>query len=136
LQNRKLESQQGIICSLTEKQAAFKHSCKDYKVDNPAIYREKVYREESRLRSRPKDFRFGLDKIGIKNGIVSGSILIILEIAWIIFELAINRIFWYPFLMLLMGLISLTSRVVNTLISSKIDKDHKKIRLSMFQKRF
>ena len=124
-ENRKFEIQQGIICSITNKQAAVKYSCKDYTEDNVAIHREQVYREEARLRHRPKDFTFGLDKLGIKNGIVAGSILIALATAWIILGFTINRIFWYPFVMLLMGIISLIVGIINTVIRVKLDKDHK-----------
>jgi hypothetical protein len=123
--NRKFEMQQGIICGLTEKKAVFKYTCKDFSEDNLAIHREQVFREEVRLKNRPKDFTFGLDKMGIKNGIVAGSILIVISLTWIIVAYSANLIFWYSYVVLVMGIISLIAGIVNSLIRAKLDRDHK-----------
>ena len=124
--NRKFSPQDGIICKLTGEKANFIDNCKDYTQDDIAIHREKIFQEENHLRQYPKDFTFGLDKVGIKNGIVAGTILITLGLVWLIVGWQVGFIFWYPFIMILMGVISLINGIVNSVIRKKLDNDIKK----------
>jgi hypothetical protein len=123
--NRTFSPKKGIICNLTNDIPKFRHTCKDYKKDSVAILQEQNYREEARLRSYPKDFTFGLEKYGLRNGIITGVLLLIFGTIWLLIGLNYNRIFWYPFILIIGGLITFTHGTINTIIRKRLDKAHK-----------
>jgi hypothetical protein len=123
--NRAFSPQKGIICKLTDDIADFKYTCKQYKKDSIAILQEQNYREEARLRSYPKDFTFGLEKYGLRNGIITGVLLLIFGFTWLLTGLNYNLIYWYPFILIIGGTITLLHGIINSVIRKKLDKAHK-----------
>jgi len=123
--NRTFSPKQGIICKLTDDVAKFKYSCKDYKKDSVAILQEQNYREEARLRSYPKDFTFGLEQYGLRNGIITGILLLAFGFTWLRIGLNYNKVFWYPFILIIGGVITFIHGTVNSIIRKKLDKKYK-----------
>lgn len=110
---RKFSPDQGIICQITEQRAVFKDSCADFERDSHLIQMNQIRREESRKRKLKADFTFGLDKFGIKNGIVAGILLLIAGSTWLIVGLTYGLIYWYPLILILMGITAIIIGIVN-----------------------
>ena len=113
--NRKFSQDLGIVCQLTEQQATFTDSCQDFDKDLHLMQVNQIRREEGRKRRLKSDFTFGLDNFGIKNGIVAGILLVIVGLAWLLVGLTYNRIFYYTFVLILMGVTAIIIGIINGL---------------------
>ncbi len=125
--NRTFSKQEGIICKLTNQKADFKTQCTTFEKDVDAYYHQKLFemrRQESHI---PKDYVCGLEKYGIKNGIVAGIVLLIIGIGWLVIGLKYNFIFWYPLILIIVGLFVLGGGIFNAIIRQKIKKNSQQI---------
>lgn len=108
---RDFSPKSGVICSLTNATATFDQSCNDFSIDEKmeiALEREKkdVVSEEVHSNS------LGLSVIGIKNGILAGSITIVGALVWLFVGLSYDRIFFYPIILFGIGVIALIKGIV------------------------
>ncbi len=119
--NRKFSPLEGIICKLTDRIANFKSACPNFSEDRAALEHHKIF-EESQQKSVSEDATFGLDKLGIRNGFLAGSILLSLGLGWLVWGLSIDRLFYYPFILILFGGIALLIAVINRIKNQKIKR--------------
>lgn len=105
--NQKFDMQKGVICSLTNEQATFEDSCLDY-IEDPIAKEQNLQRKEQRRDMTIDDESFGLStSFGVKNGILAGQIAIAVAIIWFIVGFfLLDRIFFYPFVLLVLGIIA------------------------------
>lgn len=122
-QNRSFDMKKGIICSLTGEKATFSIDCEDYKEDEKAILKRKA---EIERRKSEEEFSktAGLSSIGIKNGFVTGFILIVLFIGFNLATIVFfDRIFFISFTLLILCIISITWQVSKNRNKKDIKED-------------
>jgi len=113
--NRKKTPDSVIVCQLTDKKADFSDSCEYYEKDSQLMEANMIRRRNIRKQKLRSDFVFGLDRIGIKNGIVAGILLLFIGIIWLIVGINFGYIFWYPTILILMGVTALIIGVFNSI---------------------
>lgn len=112
--NRKKDPEMGIICQLTGKLADFADTCNDFDKDAEQMLKNQLKRNEIRKKRLKSDFVFGLDRIGITNGIVAGFLLIAIGFTWLIIGFNMGLVFWYPVILILMGVTALIIGIFNS----------------------
>ena len=125
--NRTFSNQEGIICKLTNQKADFNTQCPTFEKDVDAYYHQKLIEMKRQGSRMPKDYVFGLEKYGIKNGIVAGIALLIIGFGWFFIGLKYDFIFWYPLILIIVGLFVLVGGIFNEIIRQKIKKDSQQI---------
>ena len=126
--NRTFSKDKGLICKLTNEKADFVNKCLSFSKDEVAYQNQKLFdakREQSKI---PKDYVFGLEKYGVKNGIVAGVILLIIGFGWLLLGLKYDLVFWYPLILIIVGTFVLIGGIVNYIIRQKL-KYQKQIKL-------
>ena len=118
---RDFSKDQGIICSLTEAKATFEDECPDYQVDQAMMERNKEMEREY-LESQQASDSLGLNVFGIKNQILAGSIAIIGAIVWFVAGLFADRIFFYPPILFILGLVTLIQGIIKSQNKAKLKK--------------
>lgn len=102
---RSFDPRKGVICSLTNEHAAYQEEeCPNFELDPIADKKSsaaKALKEIEQVNSET----LGLAKWGIKNQLVAGIVVIVLSIAWIIIGLFFDRIFYYPFILIIIGIV-------------------------------
>lgn len=97
----------GIVCSLTDLPATFLDSCSDYEQDKEATAKE-ANRQEQRKSLATSEETMGLNRIGIKSGVTAGLILIFAGLLWFLIGVfALDRLFLYPFVLIVLGIIAM-----------------------------
>ena len=102
---RNFDRSKGIVCSLTREHADFFDTCESYEVDEIEAKNIKRKKEEEIL-----------DKVPISGkktnmGIIGGILAIVGAVVWFFAGLAANRIFFYPFLLVVYGVISIVNGI-------------------------
>jgi hypothetical protein len=121
--NRTLSKERGLICKLTNEKADFETNCSSFSKDEDAYYNELLFESRNVESSIPKDYMFGLEKYGIKNGIVAGVILLLIGFGWLLTGLKYHFIFWYPLILIVVGAFVLVGGIVNYIIRQKLNKN-------------
>lgn len=104
----------GLCCSLTSEHAAFEGTeCQDLVIDEVAQEKQ-IQAQKLKAEELIEAKTFGLSRIGIKNQFAAGIVLIALALIWLIGGLSINILFYYPFVLILIGFV--------LIIKSSIDK--------------
>lgn len=101
---RKNSFKAGIVCGLTDAHANFVNTCPDFEKDQLAVDRiERMKKEEATpaFNSQP----FSTEKKMLSSGILGGILMVAGGIIWIIVGLAVNRIFFYPFFLIIAGIV-------------------------------
>ncbi|MGB0521641.1 MAG: hypothetical protein ACPGJS_01715 [Flammeovirgaceae bacterium] len=109
--NRKM-SQQGLICSITAAKATFQSACESFDLDQA----ERVRRAQRDLeveRSSDGDF-FEMGEKGFKAGVSGGIVMIVIAVVWFGGGLTVDRIFFYPPVLFLIGLVALVKGLVDS----------------------
>jgi hypothetical protein len=122
--NRGFHPKQGVVCGLTQEAATFEDECIDYTVDERML-RAEIERKYEELEETMSDQTSGIGSFGIKNGILAGIILLVIGFGWLIGGLLINRIFFYPFILIVGGIISLAKGVNQQTQNKKIEQLNK-----------
>jgi len=120
--NRTFSKEEGIICKLTHHKPDFDINCSNFSKDEDAYHNQQLFELKIAERKLPKDYVFGLEKYGVKNGIVAGIILLIIGFGWLFLGLEYNFIFWYPLILILVGTFVLVGGIVNHIIRQKLNK--------------
>tara|TARA_B100000809_G_C15103142_1_gene517700 strand:- start:5 stop:451 length:447 start_codon:yes stop_codon:yes gene_type:complete len=109
-ENKNFSQKEGIICKITNAQATFKTTCDDYSGDQKTINNlNQRYNFDNRI----NDFTFGLEYIGIKNGAISGLIVMGVGFIWLIIGIIKNAIHLYSFGVIILGLVGLIYSLIN-----------------------
>lgn len=109
--NRTFSPKKGVICKLTNSKANFIGSCSDYLEDTKSK-NTLEHKENFKNRIQP-DFMFGLDYIGIKNGVTAGFIIIIIGLVWSTIGLLEGLIYFRPLAIILFGIIAIIISSIN-----------------------
>jgi hypothetical protein len=108
---REFSPQKGIICSLTKEQATFVGNCVEFHEDE----KEAQIQENKKVitqKEKELDDSFGLSRIGIKNGIIAGIIVIIAAVLWFILGLLyFDVVFFFPPVLLVFGVLTLINGI-------------------------
>ena len=120
--NRKETPDLGIVCQLTDKWADFEDSCEHFEKDAAVMEANLIRRKHIRKEKMKSDFVFGLDVIGIKNGFVAGTLLLLIGIVWLVIGLNAGYIFWYPAILIVMGVTAYIIAIFNS-IRRSIERD-------------
>lgn len=119
---RNFSAQKGIVCSLTNEHADFNGICPNYNEDERAA---RLVEEENSARAanEMKDDTLGFSLVGIKNGIVAGTVVILLAIIWFVVGITMmNRIFFYPAFLVIIGGIAINKGIKKKKESSRKGK--------------
>ncbi|MEM9327472.1 MAG: hypothetical protein AAGA85_17530 [Bacteroidota bacterium] len=110
-QNRTLDVNIGLVCGLTQAKPTFENNCVDFKPDeeeaNRLIAREKAIEAEEN-----EGGLFGPEKAGIQKGVTGGLIMIVIAIVWFFGGLAAGYLFYYPPILLVLGLYALVKGLI------------------------
>lgn len=99
------DRKKGLVCSLTNEHAAFEKDCADYTAEEKA-----VKRQEAHVRRKIEEVESSSGIFGGKAGIIGGIALVILGVLWFVLGIAlIDRIFFYPFFLIVAGIISVNN---------------------------
>lgn len=107
---RGFDRSKGVVCGLTGEHATFSISCDFYEPDVDLIRRTRernIKLEEKSLKRET----FGLSQFGLKNLIIVGGIIVLLSIVWVVIGLYHDLIFFYPIIMLVIGIITIVKGV-------------------------
>ena len=105
---RAFNREKGIVCSLTDDHAAFEgDSCPDQEIDQAQVHHLERKAEVDRQIEEGEDFSF----MGIEDPLTAGILASVVAIAWFIGGLAAGRIFFYPPVLLILGLIAVNKGV-------------------------
>ena len=92
------------MCSLTEEHADFDIECEHF-IENTEMLRDQKLRKELRDAQSKSSDLFGLAKYGIKSELLGGIIFLVAGLAWLIGGWVNGIIFFYPFYMILLGVV-------------------------------
>lgn len=99
------DRKKGLLCSLTNEYAAFEKECPDYAAEEKA-----VKRQEAHVRRKIEEVESSSGIFGGKAGIVGGIVLVVIGVLWFVLGIAfIDRIFFYPFFLIVAGIISINN---------------------------
>jgi hypothetical protein len=102
---RSFDMKKGLICSLTKEHANYNESdCPDFDYDSVAADKKAVS-DALRKADEENSATFGLAQFGIKNQIVAGLIISGLSLTWLIIGLSYGWIFYYPIIILIIGIV-------------------------------
>ena len=101
---RQFNPQKGLVCSLTEEHADFDIECEHF-IENTEMLRDQKLRKELRDAQSKSSDLFGLAKYGIKSELLGGIIFLVAGLAWLIGGWVNGIIFFYPFYMILLGVV-------------------------------
>jgi hypothetical protein len=101
---RKMDVQTGLLCSLTQAKPNFTDICPSFSADEAQVsyYRQR----EQQLASDMEEASgfFAAEQKGVKKGVMGGMLMIVIALVWFIGGLALDRIFFYPPVLLLFGI--------------------------------
>lgn len=115
---------EGIVCGLTSLKPSFEENCISFNLDQEE--KEKV-EEAKRLteEAQLKDDTMGLSSFGVKSMSLAGWIVISISIIWFLGGfLFLSSIFFYPIILLVLGIITVVKG--NRKRNKSIPKHHKK----------
>lgn len=120
--NKQFNAQTGIVCGLTNEKPTFESACEDYVKDEVAVA-AKLRELEAYRAEEESDDTFGLSKYGVNSSIVAGFLLIIGAVLWFVLGIIlIDRIFFYPPIMAIFGIIAISKGIQKNAESKKRKK--------------
>jgi len=102
---RKFNPSIGLICGITMEKPSFEGKCSEGELDEAEAIRLKKL-EEAAAEEESSDGFFGAEKRGVKKGVLGGVVMIAIAIVWFVVGLAANRIFFYPPILLIIGVVA------------------------------
>ena len=109
---RDYSAKKGIVCSLTGEHAAFEVTCPDYAEDEKEVASIKAYQDAQKndqFSSEP----FRMEKKALSSGILGGSIAMVIAVVWFFTALSFDRIFFYPPVLFIIGLIGVIKGIAD-----------------------
>jgi hypothetical protein len=108
-QLRKFDANVGVVCSLTNAKPNFTDQCPTFKIDQPEATR---LAELERSAKESEEQGKSLEGRGIKLGVLGGVIMITVAVFWLFAGLAADRIFFYPPVLLVVGIYAVIKGVL------------------------
>ncbi len=116
--NRKMDFNVGLVCSLSNAKPTFEVTCPTFSLDQPEADRlialEKAAKEEENAGGT-----FAPEQAGIKKGVLGGAIMIGIAVVWFFGGLAAGYIFYYPPVLLVIGIYALIKGIRDGNVSGK-----------------
>ena len=119
--NKQFNSKKGIVCRLTGEHADFDIECPDYVEDKAAKKAEDRY-EAAQNERVLKEETMGLNSFVVKSQKTASIIIISAGVLWLVVGLIFDRIFFYSFIMIIVGFV-LNSRAVKKIRDEKFKDD-------------
>ena len=117
-QNRKLNPQIGLVCSLTDEKPTFEKECPDFNFDQS----EAEHLANLERQAEVEDSEGGMfapERQGVQKGVVGGIVMIIISAVWFFGGMAAGIIFYYPPILFAIGCYALIKGLVTGNISGK-----------------
>jgi hypothetical protein len=105
-ENRKMNMAIGLVCGLTSEKPTFETNCPDFKIDQPEADRLIKLERDAKEEEESSGY-FAPEKKAIKMGVLSGVIMIAIAIIWFIVGWINGYIFFYPAILLAIGVYAL-----------------------------
>ncbi len=117
-QNRKLDFQVGLLCSLTGLKPSFEESCSTFTLDQSEADRL-VALEKAAHENEESGGMFAPEKSGIQKGMLGGIIMIAIAVVWFFVGLAGGYIFYYPPILFVIGIYALIKGLIDRNVAGK-----------------
>ncbi len=101
---RNFNREKGVVCSLTGEHATFDATCESFDRDEDEAKKIQLQKQQATQTQASSGSKTNM-------GIIGGSLAIVGAIVWFFGGLAINRIFFYPFFLVVYGIISIVKGV-------------------------
>lgn len=102
-----MDIQTGIYCGKTGQKPAFEGKCKNFSVDQEELKKEKARQIACQQQEQKESSYFAPEQKGMKKGVLGGLIMILIAVVWFFGGLAIDRIFFYPPVLLVIGIVAI-----------------------------
>jgi hypothetical protein len=115
---RKFDVNVGVVCSLTNAKPNFDR-CPTFKIDQPEATRLAEVERNARESEETGNGGSSLESKGIKMGVLGGVIMITISVFWFFAGLAADRIFFYPPILLVIGIYAVIKGVLGGNIAGR-----------------
>jgi len=117
-ENRKMNSAIGLVCVLTNEKPNFETNCPDFKIDQLEADRLVLLERDAKEEEESSGY-FAPEKKAIKMGVLGGVIIIAIAIIWFIVGLINGYIFFYPAILLAIGVYALIKGIMTKNITGE-----------------
>ncbi len=108
---RKFNPSIGLICGITMEKPIFEGNCDEGELDEAEAIRLQKLNEAAQEEEVSSGF-FGAEKKGLQKGVLGGAAMIAIAITWFVLGLAANRIFFYPPILFIIGVVALIKGLI------------------------
>lgn len=115
---RKFNPSVGLVCGLTMEKPSFTGSCDQGDLDDAEALRLQRLNEAVEEEGDSNGF-FAYEKKGMKKGVLGGVAMIVIAIVWFVLGLAADRIFYYPPILLIIGIVGVVKGLAEGNYSGK-----------------
>lgn len=109
--HRKMDIQTGIYCGNTGQKPVFEGKCESFLVDQEELKKEKARQMARQEQEQKESSYFAPEQKGMKKEVLGGLIMILIAMVWFFGGLAIDRIFYYPSVLLIIGIVAIVKGV-------------------------
>jgi hypothetical protein len=102
-----MDIQTGIYCGTTGQKPAFEEKCESFSIDQKELKKEQARQLVRQQHEEKENGFFAPEQKGMKKGVLGGLIMILIAVVWFFGGLAIDRIFYYPPVLLIIGVVAL-----------------------------
>ena len=110
--SRKIDLQTGIYCGLSGQKPDFEGKCESFCVDKDELRKEKARQLAIKQQEQKESSYFAPEQKGMKKGVLGGLVMILIAIVWFFAGLAVDRIFYYPSVLLIIGIVAIVRGAV------------------------
>jgi hypothetical protein len=111
-ENRSFNPSTGLVCVLTNEKPAFEAQCPDIKIDQNEADRL-IQLEKAAVEEEESSGHFSAEKKAIKMGALGGLLMIAIAFIWFIAGWINGYIFFYPPILLVVGIYALIRGLMN-----------------------
>jgi len=108
----------GLVCVLTNEKPNFETNCPDFKIDQLEADRLVLLERDAKEEDESSGY-FAPEKKAIKMGVLGGVIMIAIAIIWLIVGLINGYIFFYPAILLAIGVYALIKGIMTKNITGE-----------------
>jgi len=114
---RSFNPQTGLVCSLTAAKPAWENSCTDFLIDSTEA-EKKIAQKKAIEAEEQVSGGAGIFNLESK-GVLGGAAMMVIAFVWFFGALAVNRIFFYPPVLFIVGLVVFIKGLMNQNVSGK-----------------
>ena len=108
--HRKMDIQAGIYCGKPRQKSAFEGKCESFSGNQQELKKEKVRQIARQQHDQKESSYFAPEQKGMKKGVLAGLVMILIAVVWFFGGLAVDRIFFYPPVLLIIGIVAVVKR--------------------------